>query len=43
MTEEGLAIKTYACFPLNKGDLDSFSGAQWVDSVRKKNVTTQVV
>ncbi|MBI5633216.1 MAG: cobalamin B12-binding domain-containing protein [Nitrospirae bacterium] len=39
MTDEGLVIKTYACFPMNKGDLDNYRGAKWVDSVRKKYAT----
>ena len=35
-TEKGLVIKTFACFPMNKTDLDDYTGAGWVEAVRKK-------
>ena len=35
-TEKGLVIRTFACFPMNKTDLDDYTGAGWVEAVRKK-------
>jgi len=35
-SKEGLVIKTFACFPMNRTDLDHFTGAGWVDAVRRK-------
>jgi radical SAM superfamily enzyme YgiQ (UPF0313 family) len=35
-TAEGLVIKTFACFPMNRTDLDRCTAAGWVEAVRKK-------
>jgi len=35
-TEKGLVIKTFACFPMGKTDIANFTGAGWIDAVRKK-------
>ena len=35
-TEMGLLIKTFACFPLGKEDLENVASGGWVDAVRKK-------
>ncbi len=37
-TDRGIVIKTFACFPLGKAELDGYSGAAWVDAVRRTNI-----
>ncbi|HYQ48217.1 MAG TPA: hypothetical protein VEP69_04050, partial [Thermodesulfovibrionales bacterium] len=41
-TEDGLLIRTFACFPMNRTDLDHCSGAGWVDAVQKKKAGVAV-
>jgi hypothetical protein len=37
--ENGIVIKTHACFPMSKKDLDAYSGSGWVEAVTKKKKT----
>ena len=35
-TDKGMVIKTFACFPLGRTELDNVAAGGWVDAVRKK-------
>jgi len=41
-SDKGPVVRTFACFPLTREDLDNYKGGRWVDAVIKREETSHI-